>query len=265
MRFPAKDILSLFTAVKYAHGKDSPCDYSSSPRPCHNITFFLEGEAEMESDGKSFTVHKGEILFIPQGTTYRSVWKAKPKAVFHTLHFNFAPQVDPLLEKRIPVQAVRVDDFGTLYDRLLEIERYQYEKDENFFLALSAFFYLLNAVFKRAEAVHVVQTENPVLPAINYLREHYKEKITVDELAALCFLSPSRFYSVFKQKTGLSPVSYKNELLIQNVKQALLTEKKSVEEISEDFGFESSIYLRRLFKKSTGKTPTQYKKEESLL
>ena len=99
-----------------------------------------------------------------------------------------------------------------------------------------------------------------------YLENNYDAHCTVEGLAGLCFLSPSRFFYHFKKETGLSPIAYKNQVCIRHATQTLLLEKhKSIEEVSEEYGFESAVYFRRLFKSVTGKTPTQYRNEETLL
>ena len=41
----------------------------------------------------------------------------------------------------------------------------------------------------------------------------------------------------------------------------LFDKNKSIEEISNEFGFDSPIYFRRVFKKLTGKTPTEYRND----
>jgi YesN/AraC family two-component response regulator len=70
---------------------------------------------------------------------------------------------------------------------------------------------------------------------------------------------------LYKQQTGYSPIAYKNRLAIQNASHALLLENNSVEAVSEEYGFESPIYFRRLFKKILGTTPTAYRKQAKLM
>ena len=125
---------------------------------------------------------------------------------------------------------------------------------------------MLGELLPFVEHTHEKPDDNPVAAAIEYLEYHYKEPCKVEDLAELCFLSPSRFFYRFKEQTGFSPIVYKNRLCIRHAAQALLLEKhKSIEEISEEYGFESAVYFRRLFKSVTGKTPTNYRREEALL
>ena len=65
---------------------------------------------------------------------------------------------------------------------------------------------------------------------------------------------------------GVSPIVYKNRLSIQSAAQELLYNKdESIANISKKYGFSSLVYFEQLFKKTTGKSPSQYRKENQLL
>ena len=50
--------------------------------------------------------------------------------------------------------------------------------------------------------------------------------------ASLCYLSPSRFYELFREATGLSPIEYRNRVLISRA-QFLLHEGMTVREVCD--------------------------------
>lgn len=261
-----KELLSLLLAVKYTHATDTVCDYSNAPRPCHNIAFILEGEGVITANGKSFSLHPKDILYIPQNTTYTATWLARPKTVFHSLHFSFQPKYDPLAKKKISVQAVPCNRFEETYTFIKEIEATQYAKDEQSFLLLASFYRLCNEFLPLIKTESDYTQNSAIEPALSFLEQNYKKRISVQRLASLCFLSPSRFFYLFKEQTGTSPILYKNKLALQYAAQELLASpEKSVASIANAHGFHNLIYFERLFKKTTGKTPSQYRKEERLL
>ena len=260
------EIFSLCTAVKYTYKQNETFDYSDSPRPCHNFAFILEGRAIIQSEEKIFTVKKGDILFIPQGTTYVSTWITEPTVVFHSIHFNFSPKMNPFHNKKIPVQILPYGNFDELYKTVQNFHTFQYAKNTDSFLCLAAFYEICGKLFPYITGYSDFGYDGPIARALLYLENNYAVPCSVKELAELCFLSVSRFHFLFKKETGYAPIAYKNRVAIRHAMQALLLEKqKSVEDISQEYGFESAIYFRRLFKKITGKTPTQYRKEENLL
>ena len=257
-----QEILSLLLSVQYMRNKNKEYDYSKLPRPCHNLVFMLEGEALIEFKTGVIRLKAGDILFIPKNTTYKAKWLAKPKTVFHSLHFSFQPNNDPLANQNIPVQSLNNAHFKELYILLKEIEMYQFSKNTTSFFALSAFYKICGLLFEEIKFNKTSATKT-LQPAITYIHQNYTKHFTVEHLANLCFLSPSRFYYLFKEQMGISPIVYKNKIAIQYSVQELLYNKElSIKEIAQKHGFVSPIYFERVFKKFMGKPPSQYRNED---
>lgn len=257
-------LLFLLTA-KYEYSKNEEYDYSAASRPCHNLVFMLCGSAEIISENEILTLHSGELLYIPQGSYYKAKWIAEPKAVFHSLHFAFNAEHNPLPSKQIAVQKIDCADFDELYSLIKKIAEHRFLNGADGFFALSAFYELFGKI---SELITVSEKQNytTLSPAIKYIEKNYRSKISVDKLAKLCFLSTSRFYHLFKEKLGVSPIVYKNDVAIKHAEQELLYQpEKSIASISENNGFSSVVYFERAFKKSTGKTPSEYRKEKRLI
>ena len=255
------ETLSFCTCVLYKKNKDYSCDFSSSPRPCHNIAFILEGEGVITTETTVINVKKGDILYIPLNSTYVSNWKATPNCMYHSVHFNFPLGKDPFYGKKIPVQLLPNQDFDELFEMVKTIAKYQASKELEHFYYLSAFYNLCAKLLPSAKFSKTTLQKNNISPAIDYLEKNFTKPCTVADLASLCFLSSSRFFYLFKKLMGCSPITYKNKLAIQKSIQILFLDKTSnIEEIAFQCGFPSPIYVRRLFKKITGKTPTEYRK-----
>jgi AraC-like DNA-binding protein len=200
-------------------------------------------------------------VFIPQNTTYSCLWQAKPIVAFHSLHFSFQPRFDPFFNTRLQIQTLPKECVPTLYEKTLRIQETQYEKNETSFFTLSTFFEICGLFLPHIHASESA-VNNTVAPAVAYIERHYRKKITVEQLAELCFLSPSRFHFIFKEQTGVSPIVYKNRVAVQYASQELLSSPDvPVAEIAGKHGFSSVIYFERLFKKITGKSPSQYRRE----
>lgn len=261
-----KKFLPFLKSIQYMHLENIEHDYFTQPRPCHNFAFMLEGEATIQSNTEIIQVKPGDILFIPQNTTYKVKWLANPKAVFHSLHFSFFLQNDVFLGQSVPIQILSNTYFNDLYFLLKEIEKYQSSNNADSFLALSAFFKICGTLFKQIKISETPSIEKNLQPAIAYIHQNYTKHFTVEHLAELCFLSPSRFYYLFKKQTGASPIAYKNNIIIQNASRELLCYKeKTIGEIAQKYGFASLIYFEQLFKKTVGKTPSQYRQEDHLI
>jgi len=95
---------------------------------------------------------------------------------------------------------------------------------------------------------------------IAYIREHYREQITLQQLADHLYLSPNYLCNLFKQGTGLTIFEYIKRYRIEVVKHLLETTPLRVYEIAEQTGFNNSSYLCRVFKESTGISINDYKR-----
>lgn len=99
-----------------------------------------------------------------------------------------------------------------------------------------------------------------VLPAKEYIDEHCSEPITLSMLAELCDMHPTYFSVIFKEQVGITYVKYLNEIRMERAK-ALLKQGMKVKDVYERVGFTSNRYFCDKFKKFTGFTPDQYKRQ----
>ena len=71
------------------------------------------------------------------------------------------------------------------------------------------------------------------------------------------------FSTVFKKKTGLSPLAYFNQLKVQHACELLKKTDLKMNQICYKVGIEDSLYFSRLFSKIIGMSPTEYRKAET--
>ncbi len=93
-----------------------------------------------------------------------------------------------------------------------------------------------------------------------FIGENYTRKLTRDDIAASVFLSPDYISKIFRSETGVHIKDYVNELRISKAKQLLSDGRRNVSEVASDVGFDNFSYFSTLFKKSTGVSPSDYKK-----
>jgi YesN/AraC family two-component response regulator len=97
-------------------------------------------------------------------------------------------------------------------------------------------------------------------PIINYITDHYKEKIYIDTLAEMITVSPDYFTKMFKDSIGKTPIDYINTLRINRAMQMLATTDTSVNDISDELGFSNSNYFHKIFKQYMETSPAAYRK-----
>ena len=96
---------------------------------------------------------------------------------------------------------------------------------------------------------------------LEYIEKNCASKITIKELADLKNMSLSLFTKKFKNKTENAPVQYINKRKVELVKEYLKKREDTLGESAELTGFSNENYMVRVFRKVTGKTITDYRKE----
>ncbi|MCP4119470.1 MAG: helix-turn-helix domain-containing protein [Desulfobacteraceae bacterium] len=105
--------------------------------------------------------------------------------------------------------------------------------------------------------------DDTILKSQQIMEEHFTEKISIDTLSKDLGLSPRHFKRRFKKATGENPLTYLQLLRIENAKRELETTQKTVNEITWGVGYEDINSFRKLFRKHTGMSPTEYRKRFS--
>ncbi len=98
--------------------------------------------------------------------------------------------------------------------------------------------------------------------AIIHIRDHIREKLSVDELSQLSGMSKYHFIREFKRITHYTPVMYINIVRIEMARRLIGEKNLSIGEISEKCGFDNVSYFTKTFKKYTGITPSELRAEK---
>jgi AraC-like DNA-binding protein len=97
--------------------------------------------------------------------------------------------------------------------------------------------------------------------AKKYIDERFQERITLDEAAQAVNASTRHFCKVFKEATGITFTDYLARIRVEKAKDLLRNPHLRVSEIAFETGFESISQFNRSFKRITGQSPTQFRKE----
>lgn len=99
-----------------------------------------------------------------------------------------------------------------------------------------------------------------VADAGDFIREHYREQLTLDLLASEFFIDKYYLTRVFKRQFGVSVNQYISQIRVEQAKQLLRFSDHSIVWISGECGFGTASYFSRTFKKVEGVTPSEYRR-----
>ena len=98
-----------------------------------------------------------------------------------------------------------------------------------------------------------------VAEAAAYIREHYKESPSIEELAKIAALSPYHFIRIFRKETGMTPHEYIIDLKIRTAKYLLRHTALTTKEICESAGFSCESVFYATFRRICGHSPKEYR------
>lgn len=99
--------------------------------------------------------------------------------------------------------------------------------------------------------------------AVDYIDEHYAEKISLDEIAGHVGISKYYFSNLFKKEKNINFTSYLNEVRIEKAKLLLKNPQTTVSQVYCQVGFNDQQYFSRTFKKYVGMTVTEYRNKNA--
>lgn len=261
----------LFSPFKFISVVDYPPD--SGEKTHHKHDFFqiiasLSGEFELwDKHGGGVVVRPGCFLIIPP--EWPHAWRIENGCkAFQVSFFPFLAEEHGelfLLFGDIKSEW-RMFDLGIdiLNDFFKKIEsEFDSKKPAGSALIHSYLIELFAFVLRKYcdEEVGINGTRNIDMAALkktlNYMRDNYRRRITVKELAANSYLGESRFFQIFKKYTGSSPLNYLNKLRMEKAKALVIFSHMSISQIADYLGYESVHYFSRAYKKYYDTPPSE--------
>jgi len=97
--------------------------------------------------------------------------------------------------------------------------------------------------------------------AVIYIRHNYHKDITLSTVAEEIFITPGYLSTLFKQALGDNFINYLNGVRIEKACELLKDVRLKTYEVANQVGFQDEKYFTKVFKKISGVSPSQYKKE----
>ncbi|MEZ5018506.1 MAG: methylated-DNA--[protein]-cysteine S-methyltransferase [Flavipsychrobacter sp.] len=100
---------------------------------------------------------------------------------------------------------------------------------------------------------------NRIAKAIDYIKTHFKEQPTLDEVANAVHLSPFHLQRMFTEWAGVSPKKFLQYISVEHAKRTLSAQQPTLFDVATEVGLSSTSRLHDLFVTIEGMTPGEYK------
>jgi len=236
--------------------------------PMHFHTYFeleivLEGSATQTLNGESYELSRGDVYLITPTDYHRVRSHGGPLSLWNIVFEEHALRDACLAAawEGLPPTRLCEEQLGRI-DRLCEIlcEECVQDGPRCDGILLES---LLSMILRSRPSRHPSPTgehRGEMDKACHYLQTHFREAPTLSDIAAHVGFHPAYFSEQFKKHTGMRYMDRLNELRVGYAKH-LLSQGLSVSEACFGAGFGSLSNFQYSFKRSTGLSPREYKKE----
>ena len=104
-------------------------------------------------------------------------------------------------------------------------------------------------------------TDDKVKAMMAYIREHFSESVSVEQLALAAHVSKRVCFRLFRDHLHMTPVEYMRSFRLRKACQMLTEGKHSITQIAYSCGLGSSSYFGKLFREQFGCAPAEYRKK----
>lgn len=242
------------------HYMDRPAGISQ-----HILIYCVEGRGWVELEGGRVDISPSEFVIIPAGTPHRYATDAQDPWTIYWIHFggDIAAYVADLIRQQTRQGKPRLvyDEhrFKLFEDIYTNLER-GYSNDNLRYVNMIFYHFLSSLLYEEKFTQPGHKQERDVIDlTVELMQKKSHGLLSLQELADFAGLSMSHFSTVFRKRTGHSPVEYFNHLKIQKACQYLLFTTMTVKEIALTLGIEDPFYFSRMFTKRMGHSPTEYR------
>ena len=271
---PNNNLSLLQMSTIYAYLQPELSEFETAKNVLHShwfseIFFITSGNGEFLINGKIYPVIQGDFVLINPSISHVEINKHNLSYICLCL---FPLRFKIHLDNYVLHSQSHEKEFSTILNNMLnEFSLDKTDSESLIWLYFQEFLLKLKRlspesfseekVHEPLKSVKSKHYSSSVELAMEYIDEHYRHDITLDDLTEITFVSKSHLIRLFKQETNYSPIHFINRTRVARSLYPLMRLDDSISTISKQVGFKSSYAYISFFKKLTGYTPEQFRQE----
>lgn len=236
------------------------------------LIYCSEGEGWFELDEHRQAVKANQVFILPKGRAHSYGCKNTQSWTIYWIHFDglqaqfFAEGFEKPLQIE-PEKNSRIEERLKLFEEIFSTLKNGYSKS-NLEFSSSTLIYFLGSLkylsaYRAGNLSDQASKERDVAEeAIHFMRENIHKRLNLKDIAQYVGFSTSYFSALFQEKTGYSPLRYFIHLKIQEACHFLDFSELKVNQISLLMGMEDPFYFSRIFTKTMGESPSDYRRKK---
>lgn len=230
------------------------------------LLYIASGKAHFHFDGKEKIVTAGHMVLYRPKEPQKYEYYGEDQTEVYWVHFtgndvtNILRSYGLTKDKRVFYCGKGLDYQNHFRMMIQELQMCREHYSEMLEMHLREIFVMIHRHLQTSTKLNNSQIAEEIDMATIYFNEHYNEEISIEEYSENHHMSTSWFIRNFKQCTGSTPMQYILSKRIYNAEILLQDSTYNITEISQIVGYENPLYFSRIFKKTKGLSPSEYRK-----
>ena len=231
--------------------------------PENIIVYCSTGSGWYENSCGHFKVSPNQFFILTNNQTHRYGSDSDNPWSIYWIMFSGAISKEIANFKTIepcfkPITLVRPDEFFKSYDHMFNTLTEAYTFTNILSANMDLWNILMQLMNQNGSESKKVEKKS-VKDIIDYMKKNLSRKLTVNEMASTIYFSPSHFNKLFKLETGYSPLDYFIHLRMQSACDYLRNTELRIKEIASLVSYDDPYLFSRIFTKTIGKCPRNYR------
>lgn len=242
----------------------------------------LEGTLHIEQQNRRYSVGPNQFIILYADMLHRGYEPSGGLLSYHWVHFSLAPSLPRYVEatsaahcQKIngfdPDQTYLMPEYGTLditsqvmllFSQLLNTAKRKAKPAPIFDYALSQMVLQLSRLLLINPGIDNYPLH--VAKVIDWVTNNYQSPLTVQNIAEHFHYHPNYLSTDMKRYTGMTLSAYVNHVRIDVAKSLLANYDLHVSDIAHQCGYQDEKYFMRVFRRSVGITPIEYRRTFAL-
>lgn len=237
--------------IRIIHQKPTYRLLNNKGRRVNGFIYILRGNCTYSFGEGSFTLVPGSVAYLPVGSVH-TLKILSDDIEFYRIDFTLTINGEVAYFSNMPLKMCHVatkecaqaiqelgDGYQFIHDSIRKTQ-------------------LMCAVFHCLATAFMDPRRERLAPAVQQILEHLTDKFDSKDLAKACNLSTAHFYNLFYTQYQMTPLAYRDSIILERAVFLLQDGILSVTQIAEMLGFESVAYFSRFFKKHKGVSPSKF-------
>lgn len=243
--------------------------YRPKGRLDYQLIYIAAGKGHFFINGKEEIVPAGHMVLYRPKEVQKYNYYGADKTEVYWVHFTGSNIKNILKEYHLPssgniIYTGNSSVFHEIFRKMIsELQMCKPHFEEYLSMLLKEIFlHISRQTFENKKCNTFVHAE--MEESTKYFNNHYNTDINIENYAASKHMSTCWFIRNFKDYNGISPMRYILNLRIANAKNLLHTTSYTIAEIADIVGYDNALYFSKLFKKYTGLSPSEYRKQQTV-